>query len=290
MLGKISHKLRYLKKFLIHPSAPEEVKKDLYDKATDPSQEPHRWVDGAPLSEVSNAHYTNTPEEMAEGLSGNYNFLEGDIWLEGVARRIPGIDAFREPIMAHDYHDVDGLTLGEWLEAGKASGKGLKLDIKQSASIPKVVEAVKEAGIPDQRLIFNADMVHGPGWNNDTKFKAANILMDVQTQVDEMQQFREAFPDATLAVGLYTSSKAENRFYTSDMIEQASDIADELGGRITFPLRAEYVTPETVESLKEHGSVSIWNDPKSFLPKDLDAARQEFRDMGVDGMIDLRKD
>ncbi len=290
MPGKISRKLRYLKDFVAHPAATAQTKEELRRKATHPDQKENRWVDGAHISEARNAHYTNTPDELASGLSKNYNFLEGDVWLEGVARRIPGLDHFREPIMAHDHTDVDGLTLAEWLEVGKASGKGIKLDIKQSAAIPKVIEAVQEAGIPEQRLILNADMVHGPGWRNDTRFKFANLALDVQTQVDEMAQFREAFPKATLAVGLYTAQAPEGTTYSRQQLAQAADIAGQLGGPITFPLRAEFVTPEVVKQLKPHGLVSIWNDPKSYLPDDLAKAEQKFREMGVDGMIDLRKE
>lgn len=290
MIGKLSQKLRYLKTFLAHPAAPADVQADLQQKATAPSQIPHRWKDGTPISEANNAHYTNTPAELSAGLSGNYNFLEGDVWLEGVARGIPGLDHFREPIMAHDYPDVDGLTLKEWLKAGKASGKGIKLDIKQSAAIPKVIEAVEEADIPQRSLILNADMVYGPGWKNDTKFKLGNALMNIQTQTEEMAQFRHAFPQTTLAVGLYTAASPEGTTYTQDQINQVSKIAQELGGPITFPLRAEFVTPNIVRQLKPYGSVSIWNDPKSYLPEDLKAARQGFREMGVDGMIDLRRE
>ena len=61
-----------------------------------------------------------------------------------------------------------------------------------------------------------------------------------------------------------------------------------MGGPVTFPLRAEFVTPEVVETLKPHGTVSIWNDPKTFLPEDKALAAKRFREMGVDGMIDLR--
>lgn len=285
MLKSLTSKLRHAARFFVHPRVPEGVRQDLHKKAT---ENPHRWKDGDPLSEARNAHYTNTPEELKDAFSKDFNFLEGDVWLEGVARRIPLLDEFREPIMAHDFHDVEGLKLSEWLELGKASGKGLKLDIKGSAAIPKVIEAIEEADIPEERLILNADMVDGPGWVTDTKFKVADKLLDIRSELDEMQLFRDAFPKATLAVGLYTRPAPAGTSYSKEQLEAVSDIADELGGPITFPLRAEFVTPEVVAELKPHGTVSVWNNPRSFLPGDLDEARQKFRDMGVDGMIDLR--
>ena len=57
---------------------------------------------------------------------------------------------------------------------------------------------------------------------------------------------------------------------------------------MTFPLRAEFVTPQVVARLKPHGSVSIWNDPRSYVPDDEELETRRFREMGVDGMIDLR--
>jgi len=260
----------------------------LTDLAADPEQGEHRWRDGAPIQEARNAHYTNTKEELEEALQGDFNFLEGDVWLEGVAREVPLLGRFREPIMAHDIPDVDGLTLAEWLKIGKLSGKGIKIDVKQSAALPKVLEAVQAADIPEERLILNADMISGPGWNDGTKFQIADALMDVKTSVEEMGEAREAFPRATIAIGLYTAAAPAGTTYREEQLREASRIAMELGGPVTFPLRAEFVTPEAVGSLKSYGSISVWNDPASYAPDDLEAERQRFREMGVDGMIDLR--
>lgn len=281
-------RLRWLSRFVSHLPKSKSVMSDLHQRAKDPSQEQFRWNDGDPISSAHNAHYTNTTKEVQAGLSGNYNFMEGDIWMEGALRRIPLVDRLREPIMAHYPDDVKGLSLQEWLEVGKASGKGLKLDIKQSATIPKIIEQVEELDIPDERLIFNADMVFGPGVKRDLKFRLLDLTTDFTTQTDEMMEIREAFPDSTIGVGFYTKGQKKPTTYTEAQLNQVITIASELGGPITFPLRAEFVTPKVVEKLKPHGTVSVWNDPKSFLPPDLDQAKLEFRKMGVDGMIDLR--
>ncbi len=284
---KVLDRLRWVKRFLAHTPASGQVKADLLAKATDPKQS--RWNEGDSFAEARNAHYTNTPAELSKALEGDYNFLEGDVWLEGIARRIPGLDRFREPIMAHEPNNVTGLTLKEWLKVGVASGKGLKLDIKQSAALPKVVEAVKDAKVPQERLIINADMEFGPGIPHDLKFRIFDKISDFKTEVDEMVEVRKALPKATIAVGLYTGPKPAGTVYAPSQIYGAIAIAQQLGGPITFPLRADFVTKELVNVLKEHGTVSVWNDPKTYLPDDLDEAERNLRAMGVDGMIDLRE-
>lgn len=284
---KLWDRLRWSKRFVAHSRLPDGTKSELKLKVTHPDQP--RWSDGDSIALANNAHYTNTASELSQALSGRHNFLEGDVWLEGVARRLPGLDRFREPIMAHYPDEVTGLTLKEWLEVGKASGKGLKLDVKQSAALPKVIEAVKRAEIPQERLIINADMEFGPGIEHDLKFRAFDTLADFKTEVDEMKKVREALPKATIAVGLYTGKLPAGAAYAPSQIYGAISIAQQLGGPITFPLRAEFVSKEIVNVLKEHGSVSVWNDPKTYLPDDLEKAREYFREIGVNGMIDLRE-
>ena len=260
----------------------------LGELATSPEQKEHRWVDGAPISEAKNAHYTNTKDELVAGLSKDYNYLEGDVWLEGAVRRLPLVERFREPIMAHYPNDVKGLTVEEWLKIGLASGKGLKLDIKQSAALPETIKEAKNLGVPGSRLIFNADMAFGPGVKRDLKFRLLDATTDFLTQPDEMMEARKAFPEATIGIGLYTKPQSRPTKYSDAQLQQVIKIATEIGGPITFPLRAEFVDKRVVDTLKPHGSVSIWNHPKSFLPEDFEKATQEFRDLGVDGMIDLR--
>lgn len=280
--------LRWLKRFVAHPAASPAEMRDLFSRASHPSQQEHRWKDGDPLSAAHNAHYTNTRQELQQGLSADYNFLEGDVTLEGALRQIPLLDRFREPLMAHTPKEINGLTLGEWLDVGKASGKGIKIDIKQSAAIDKIIEEVQARDIPQERLIFNADVAFGPGMKKDLKFRALDLFTDFTTSRKEMMQIRKAFPRASLALGHYTGKQPKGTHYSEDQLAEVIDFAREMGGPITFPLRAEFVTPEVVQTLKPHGTVSIWNDPKTFLPEDKKIAARRFREMGVDGMIDLR--
>ena len=83
------------------------------------------WAPDRHISEASNAHLTNTPDELEVALKGNFNFLEGDIRL----------NANGVPVMAHDAEQKTGLTLSDWLRIGKASERGLKADVKSSAAL-----------------------------------------------------------------------------------------------------------------------------------------------------------
>src|SRR5947208_2582235 len=90
------------------------------------------------------------------------------------------------------YHQTTH-ALDEWLQVGKASGRGLKLDIKDRTALPQIIDAVKRAGVPEERLMLNGRVGKQPtglaaafesAFNNDT-FKAEDYL-----------RLRQAFPKA----------------------------------------------------------------------------------------------
>jgi hypothetical protein len=220
-----------------------------------------------PLNEQNNAHHTNTKEEMLDALNGDYQWLEGDI------RRNP-------PIMAHDYQSNDGMSLEEWLAIGKESGRGMKLDIKEGESVDAVIAAVQQSGIPEDQLIFNADVMAGPGGSG------RNV------SPEDLFKIREAFPNATIAIGTVTGDTDEGTTYTEAQVSDMIALAEAVGGPVMFPLRAELVTPQIVERLEAHGTVAIWNSPSTYplSESEVAAAEQRFRDMGVTGIIDLRAD
>lgn len=218
-----------------------------------------------PLNEQHNAHRTNTREEMLAALQGDYPWMEGDV------RRDP-------PIMAHDWQQSDGMSLTEWLEIGAASGRGLKLDLKEGASVDGVIDAVRASGIPQDRLILNADVMAGPGGSG------RNV------SPEDLHRLRAAFPDATIAIGAVTGPTAPGTTYTEAQIGDMVALAESIGGPVMFPLRAELVTPEIVERLSAHGTVAIWSSASSYPLADsaaAEAAAERFRDMGVTGLIDL---
>lgn len=278
--------LKFARDFLAHPALPKKDRQELLELAALPGND--TWQPGSPLTEVRHCHYTNTKDEVEYALGHDYNFFEGDVRLEAGVRRLPGLDHWREPIMGHDPDDVNGLSLNEWLEVGKASGRGLKLDIKQAAAVPKIIECVKAHAIDDQKLIFNGDVLRGPGAPGPLAFLAGRLFQDMTMDQNDLRDIRQEFPQALISLGAYTGGQPQGTTYSPKQLDKLGKIADEVGGPISFPLRAEFVTPEVVAQLKPHGFVSIWNDPSTYSPADLQAETRRFREMGVDGMIDLR--
>lgn len=230
---------------------------ELMAAATDPANA-DKIVAGDSTRALQNKHRTNTPEEMLEGLKGDYSCFEGDVRIE---RGLFG-HGDTKAIMAHDAHGTDGMTLKDWMTIGAASGRKLKLDFKEAAALDESLKLAKELKIPGDRLIFNG------GLNLD------------------YPAIRKDFPDATLAIN--PPGDADKGVpYGQDAINQTIASAKEHGQPVIFPLRSDRVTPEVVAALKPYGEVAIWNAPSKDAPADVPAAVAKFRAMGVDGMIDI---
>lgn len=207
------------------------------------------------LDGATNAHRTNTVEEMTEALDHDTDWLEGDI-REEIDR--PGQiearhDEGREP--------GDNLTFDQWLDAGLASGRGLKLDIKEPELTPQILDQLEERGVPDERLMFN--------------LKAEDIAR-------YGPEIRERFPDAILAIN------PPDQGLTPEGLARMAQLADELGGQSTFVIREDLLSDEAVQALQGHGSISIWNDPSRPADGSIEERTRELRERGVNGVIDLR--
>lgn len=230
---------------------------ELMAAATDPGKA-DQIVQGDATRDLVNKHRTNTPEEMLEGLKGDYSCLEGDVRIE---RGVFG-HGDTKAIMAHDAWGTDGMTLKDWMTIGAASGRKIKLDFKEGAALGESLALAKELKIPDDRLIFNGGL--------GLDFAAA----------------RKAFPGATLAINP-PGDGDKGEPYGEGAVARTIASAKEHGQPVIFPLRSDRVTPEVVAALKPYGEVAVWNAPSKDKPADIPAATKRFRDMGVDGMIDL---
>lgn len=274
--------ITWVRNFLSHQPRSADERERLHDEAT---QQTDHWIPGTPLSQTRNAHYTNTVAEMERALTGNYNWLEGDLGREWGMRKLPVLGRFQEPIMAHDPYDVNGLTLDEWLAVGVASGKGLKLDFKSSSGLSEILDKVEACNVPDESLMFNSDVIAGPG-SPRIKGPLVRLFQDRGFNLEQLTEIRSRFPNAVLSLGCLTGKQPEGTRYTEKELSKLKDLAVKVGGPINFPLRAEFVDESVVDALKPYGTVSIWNDPSTFKPRPDEALR--FRAMGVDGVIDLR--
>lgn len=207
------------------------------------------------LSKGRNAHHSNTRAEMRKALEGDHNWLEGDLRVSGDGRLV----------MAHDGDkEADGLELQEWLAVGGASGRGLKVDVKENEAIPALLDQLDASGIPEGRIMLNVG----------------------SSALDEagVRDVRERFPDAWLALNPRTP---EGRRYRAEDLEQVAALADAAGGRIAFPVRWDLASDETIAALRPHGRVSIWTSASQGTPDDATAEAARLRARGVDGVIDL---
>lgn len=238
-----------------------------HELVADPLHGDLTWKKGQPLSEGVNAHSTNTAEDMKAALESDhgYNWLEGDVRFE--------IDHKDRIEMRHDetHEQGDNLTLREWLEVGKASGKGLKLDFKEGKAIPEALRMIKEIGIPEHRIMINV----GDG---DTEKYGALI--------------RKELPGAIIALNPADALDGHENAdgpYEDWQLDRLIAQAERLGQPTAFVLREDRVTPEIVKKLEAVGPVSIWNAPSRGGVDDVEARRKELESWGVTGVIDLRE-
>src|SRR5262249_54764132 len=111
-------------------------------------RDPNTWWLGRPLTDGKNACRTNTREQFAQAMKDGSNWFEGDIRCELNGTRME---------MRHSttQSSSDNLSLAEWLKMGRASGRGLKLDVKEPQHMGEIVREVKLCGIPSERLMWN---------------------------------------------------------------------------------------------------------------------------------------
>lgn len=217
------------------------------------------WAPGKPLSGAKNAHSTNTHEDMKSALEHGYNFLEGDVREE--------INAPHALEMRHDTSHESGnnLTLAQWLAVGLASGRGLKLDVKEPQHMARVLDAVAASGVPAWRVMFNL----GSG------------AMD-----DWGARIRGRFATSWLAINPPSGDGALAGEQVATMIGQAR----KFGAPATFVVRLEHLTAPALDALRVVGPVSIWNSPNEGRKvKDAKKLAASLRARGVDGVIDIRE-
>ena len=206
------------------------------------------WPVGRDIALAQNAHYTNTRAELAAALGSDFDWMEGDVAMQGGA-----------PVLQHRSGDRVDLDLASWIGLVAASGRGAKLDIKDPDALPAVLELARRSGIPEHRLIFNVTLL----------------------PPESLQLIRRAFPGAI--INLSPVSDADLTPADLAALQVAARIA---GGPIMFPIRIDLLTPAVMAALRPFGRVAIWNTPQLWNPRPDERAR--LRSVGVDGMIDLR--
>jgi hypothetical protein len=230
------------------PELPQQTRSELMQRAA--ARPDLRWDLSRGWKDARNAHFTNTVDELRLALNSEANYLEGDI------RSINGV-----PVMRHGLLDRVDLTLADWLEIGAASGRGVKMDIKERGLIMTSVEMARRAGIPGDRLIVNV-----------------SASVDPTTLVG----IRRFYPTATVNLSPDGPLGREQLL----KLQQSARLT---GGPVMFPLRVDRVTQTVIDALRPFGAVAIWNDPDIPGVDDIPGLTARLRGMGVTGMIDLRR-
>lgn len=212
------------------------------------------WPLGRDFGRARNRHVTNRPDDLRAGLAGSYDWLEVDVRLRG------GV-----PIAAHDVEDVGGLRIADWIQVAAASDRGVKLDFKDVAALEPALTLVEHAGIDDRRLLVNV-----------------RILGTGAVPLAVLRRIRARFPRAILSLS------PSHRPYDSAAARAAVALASAVGGPVSFPLDAAYITADLVRAFRRGGRVSVWNEPRRTPVQDIASATARLRAWGVDGMIDLR--
>jgi hypothetical protein len=239
------------------PAKKPAATKDVFENGK--LHSPSTWWAGRPLSEGKNAHRTNTREEFDAALKdGSFNWFEGDI---RKALHGDGIETRHDP-----GPELGGtMSLPEWLQKGKASGRGLKLDVKDGFELPNIIKAVKASGVPDGRLAFNL------GAGELDKYGA-----DV----------RKAFPHALIEINVGSAGAKMDQTEVNRMLGYAK----KLGQPVSFVERYDRLTPSAIQQLEKVAPISLWNDPGrgGLTSKNVPQVTAQLRKEGVTGIIDLR--
>ncbi|MBI4862957.1 MAG: DUF2181 domain-containing protein [Candidatus Riflebacteria bacterium] len=217
------------------------------------------WTPGKPLAEGRNAHNTNTKEHMKEALERAWNFIEGDVRQE--------LNPPHELEMRHDacHETGDNLTLRQWLAVGAASGRGLKLDVKEPQHVDRVIEEVVAAGVPEGRLMSNLGFDAMETWGS---------------------KIRARFPGVRLAINPPSGAGKLDASRVDAMLAQGR----RFGGPVTFVVRFDLLTAASLHALKTGGPVSVWNSPfEGPTVEDAAAVTRSLKERGVDGVVDIRQ-
>ncbi|MBL8954561.1 MAG: hypothetical protein JNK82_27525 [Myxococcaceae bacterium] len=211
-----------------------------------------------PLSEVQNAHSTNTEEHLRDALKGPYTQLECDVRME-----------LNPPHALECRHDRghepgNNLTLAEWLAVGQASGRILKLDVKEPEHMQAIIDECRRSGVPPEHLNFNADERTLERWG---------------------ETLRREFPGAMLSVNP-TESQAP---LSAAQLDRLKGFVRRFGEPTTVVLRTDLIDARVVAALEPLAPISVWNALGGPEIADPEAHAAGLRELGCTGVIDIRK-
>ena len=215
-------------------------------------------------------HAVNSHARLAEFLSSGANVTEGDVLMGNLCHS----EGPALPIMAHPPKRLSDLSFEAWVEAGTRHGHGLKVDLKEREVVATVLRILQRWRLPGERLLLNADILHGPGGE------------EPRLSIDELLACRAAYPRAIISIGCTTGPSATR--YTNNQMDRLLWAAEQVDGPVTIPLRMELALADPVVAyrVQQAGcSVSIWNDHLAHPA--IDALFDQLRKMLPESFIDI---
>lgn len=217
----------------------------------------------APLSALTNAHRTNTVEEMTRALEAPSTQLEGDVRFQ-----------LNPPHALECRHDPGpgrgNLLLADWLDIAKASGRRIKLDIKTHTRMPEIIALVHARNLPPGQLNFNLGDELTEAW---------------------AQKLRAGFPGALLSLNC-PSTALESilpRPLTEAQLAWCERWARQLAAPVSLVAEVEQLTPALLARLEKTAPVSVYNEASVGHTPDPVARGRTLRAEGCTGIIDLTR-
>ena len=198
--------------------------------------------------DVTWVHRVNTGNDLAYYLSSSDTMMiEGDI----------SYSPSGKIIMVHPLELESGLSYDDWIQAISESQKGAKLDFKDPAVVMECLEKLNSLGKYKMPVLLNANILQGPN-GDKPKFKAHEFIY----------QCGRFYPDGMLSIDWTTNDPntgfdSTDEKYTKDMVDQMLAQIEQVGGDITFPVRACFFTLSTPEFkrllVRPGNTLTVWN-------------------------------
>ena len=189
-------------------------------------------------------HRVNSRAALARFLGSTSNAAEGDVrW----GTLIDGRRRERTLIMAHPPARRSDLSTLDWIEAVAASGRVLKLDLKDPLAVAPLLELLT-GRVPFEQVVVNADAARGPG-GRKPRFSRRHL-----------EQLTEGLPGSVLSIGATTSPRGGP--YRDRHIGELLAMAAVSSAPVTIALRLALLAadPAAVEPLEASGlHFTIWN-------------------------------
>ena len=214
-----------------------------------------RFEPGSHPSTIRNAHYTNTRSQLAFALAGPYNSVEGDVRVrDGRA------------VMQHDGHGRHDLTFEQWAVLAHRAGKHLRIDIKEPAALDQVAATLERVGVPAGSITFNVGI--------DMPWRGG-------VSVEQVRALRDRFDGAWITLNLPLPLGPGYLL--------AARAARAIGSqRLGVAVIAGLVHRGDIDLLRRSFEVvNAWNVPGPLV-RDIERTSAHLRDIGVNGMLDLR--